>query len=49
VVDPAAEPVPDSGPDIFVALQEQLGLKLSPAKGTVDVLIIDHAEKPSAN
>ncbi len=33
--DPAAEPVPDSGPNIFVALQEQIGLKLSPAREPV--------------
>ncbi|HTA44466.1 MAG TPA: M56 family metallopeptidase [Bryobacteraceae bacterium] len=37
------------GPNLFVALQEQLGLKLSPDTGSVGILIIDHAEKPSAN
>lgn len=47
--DPAAEPAPDSGPNIFVALQEQIGFKLSPGKGLVSFLIVDHAEKPSAN
>jgi uncharacterized protein (TIGR03435 family) len=36
-------------PDLFIALEEQLGLKLEPAKGPVDVYIIDHVEKPSEN
>ena len=47
--DRSADPPADSGPDLYAALQEQLGLKLSPEKGLVGVLIIDHAEKPSAN
>jgi bla regulator protein BlaR1 len=40
---------PDPGPNLFVALQEQIGLKLSSGKGPVSFLIIDHVEKPSAN
>jgi uncharacterized protein (TIGR03435 family) len=39
----------DSGPSIFTAVQEQLGLKLEPAKARVRVLVIDHAEMPSEN
>lgn len=39
----------DSGPFLFTALEEQLGLKLEPAKGPVQVLVIDKVEMPSAN
>lgn len=39
----------DSGPSLFTALEEQLGLRLDPAKGPVQVLVIDHIEMPSAN
>lgn len=39
----------DAGPTLFTALEEQLGLKLVPAKAPVDVLVIDHAERPTEN
>ena len=38
-----------TGPTIFAAIQEQLGLKLVSTKGPVEFLVIDHVEKPSAN
>ncbi len=52
--------VPDDGPlssnprcsglpDIFTAVQVQLGLKLVPQKVPVDSLVIDHVEPPSEN
>jgi uncharacterized protein (TIGR03435 family) len=39
----------ESLPSVFVAVQEQLGLKLVSTKGPVEVLVIDHIEKPGTN
>lgn len=38
-----------NGPTLFTALQEALGLKLEAGKAIVEVIVIDRAEKPSAN
>ena len=50
---PASDPRPASDrtdpPSIFVALQEELGLRLEAGRGPVETLVIDHIEKPSEN
>ncbi len=46
---PAPADTPDAPPDLFTAMQQQLGLKLESTKAPADVIVIDHIEKPSEN
>jgi uncharacterized protein (TIGR03435 family) len=50
---PAAAPAPvpdaDAPPDLFLAMQQQLGLKMGTTKAPVDVMVIDKIDKPTEN
>jgi uncharacterized protein (TIGR03435 family) len=48
---PGDNPAPpeSTGPSIYTALQEQLGLKLDSTKGPVEIIVVDHVEQPSEN
>ena len=39
----------DDFPEIFTAIQEQLGLKLQPEKTKVPIFVVDHIERPTEN
>jgi uncharacterized protein (TIGR03435 family) len=45
----STSPVPGADETIFTVLAEALGLRLESAKGQVDMLVIDHVERPSEN
>jgi uncharacterized protein (TIGR03435 family) len=47
--DAAGASLDSRNPPILTALQEQLGLRLESTKGPVEVIVIDHVERPSAN
>jgi uncharacterized protein (TIGR03435 family) len=47
--DETRAPADDAPPGLFTAIQEQIGLKLEPAKAPADVLVIDQVERPGAN
>jgi uncharacterized protein (TIGR03435 family) len=49
---PSEPPKPEGAeslPDLFTAIQQQLGLKLESTKAQADVLVVDKVEKPSEN
>ena len=45
----AKAPEDSQSPPLFAAMQEQLGLKLVPTKGIVSAMVVDSAQRPSAD
>jgi uncharacterized protein (TIGR03435 family) len=48
-VEPDRSSTNGNAPSLFSALREQLGLELKSARGPVEVLVVDHLERPEAN
>jgi uncharacterized protein (TIGR03435 family) len=46
---PVGDASESDGPTLFSAVQNQLGLKLEPKTGSVEMLVVDHIEKPTEN
>lgn len=47
--DQRADAPNQDGPSLFAAVQEQLGLRLESQKGLVEMLVVEHADRPSPN
>lgn len=47
--DPGDKTDVPEGPSLFTAVQEQLGIRLEASKAPVDIIVVDHVEKPTEN
>ena len=46
---PIAAQVDPYGPNLFQALNDQLGLKLEPRTRALEIMVVDHIEPPTEN